>query len=102
MKPVSTRKLDARTKGINAAMRRAAKAAAARPRHWHQALFCPQRETRGRDTVECPARARRNDLSAIALSLSNGRRRMLTPSRFLEELDEGLYENLRIKRGYGW
>jgi DNA helicase-2/ATP-dependent DNA helicase PcrA len=27
---------------------------------------------------------------------------MLTPSRFLEELDEDLYEELRIKRGYGW
>lgn len=32
MKPVATSKLDARTKGINAAMRRAAKAAAARAR----------------------------------------------------------------------
>ncbi|MEO6993371.1 MAG: hypothetical protein ABI273_07065 [Lacunisphaera sp.] len=32
MKSVSTSKLDARTKGINAAMRRAAKAAAARAR----------------------------------------------------------------------
>ena len=27
---------------------------------------------------------------------------MLSPSRFLEELDEDLYENLRIKRSYGW
>jgi DNA helicase-2/ATP-dependent DNA helicase PcrA len=27
---------------------------------------------------------------------------MLTPSRFLEELPEGLYEELRIKRSYGW
>jgi DNA helicase-2/ATP-dependent DNA helicase PcrA len=27
---------------------------------------------------------------------------MLTPSRFLEELDEDLYEELRIKRSYGW
>jgi DNA helicase-2/ATP-dependent DNA helicase PcrA len=27
---------------------------------------------------------------------------MLTPSRFLEELDEDLYEELRIKRTYGW
>lgn len=32
MKPVSTRKLDSRTKGINAAMRRAAKSAAVRAR----------------------------------------------------------------------
>ncbi|MEI7566658.1 MAG: ATP-dependent helicase, partial [Opitutaceae bacterium] len=27
---------------------------------------------------------------------------MLNPSRFLEELDEDLYEDLRIKRSYGW
>ncbi|MBI3887016.1 MAG: ATP-dependent helicase [Opitutae bacterium] len=27
---------------------------------------------------------------------------MLTPSRFLQELPEDLYENLRIKRSYGW
>ena len=27
---------------------------------------------------------------------------MLNPSRFLEELDENLYEELRIKRTYGW
>jgi len=27
---------------------------------------------------------------------------MLNPSRFLEELDENLYEELRIKRSYGW
>jgi DNA helicase-2/ATP-dependent DNA helicase PcrA len=27
---------------------------------------------------------------------------MLTPSRFLEELPEDLYEELRIKRSYGW
>ena len=27
---------------------------------------------------------------------------MLTPSRFLQELPDDLYENLRIKRSYGW
>ena len=27
---------------------------------------------------------------------------MLTPSRFLTELDDSLYEELRIKRSYGW
>ena len=30
------------------------------------------------------------------------RRRMLNPSRFLDELPEDLYEELRIKRSYGW
>ena len=27
---------------------------------------------------------------------------MLTPSRFLQELPDDLYEELRIKRSYGW
>jgi len=27
---------------------------------------------------------------------------MLNPSRFLDELPEDLYEELRIKRSYGW
>jgi DNA helicase II / ATP-dependent DNA helicase PcrA len=30
------------------------------------------------------------------------RRRMLQPTRFLSELPDGLYDELRIKRSYGW